>query len=353
MGTKFIHTADIHLRRDEPFRLDILSWIISKAKQLADALIIAGDLFENDTEASFLRDKVREIFEKAIPLPVLIIPGNHDYLSYSSETHYGENVILLYNEPSQVSIKGVRVSGIPFQPQLNFTQCMERLESEPKSDLVIAHGTLYDRKSSNIYTELGDDAKYMPIYRWEIENRTRYLALGHYHSKFTHLTFNGTEVVYPGSPLVTSRRSIGERSLALVKTEGKQVEVERVHVEVSPHWERVEWMVFPGKEEEKLREIEEEIKGRSGKKIMLQGDIKGSIKMSETEFRRRVKQIEESCRSGFEEIHLSCHIKHWVNIMQNPTVSLFVKKLQSKECDEMLKDKALELALSALEKLKK
>lgn len=353
MGAKFIHTADIHLKKDEPFRLDLLSWVLSKAKQLADALIIAGDLFESDIEASFLREKVRGIFEKAKPFPVLIIPGNHDYLSYSSETYYGDNVVPLHGKLSQVNIKGVRITGVPFQPQLDFTQCMERLESRPKSDLVVAHGTLYERKSPDIYMELGDDAKYMPIYRWQVEDKMKYLALGHYHSRFIHLTFGKTEVVYPGSPLVTSRRSVGTRFVALVQTEGEEVKVEKVPVEISTCWEREEWMVFPGREEEKLGEIEEEIEKKVNGKIMLQGKVKGSIKMGEREFTDKLRQIEEKYRSRFKSIHLSCEVKHWAYVIQNPTVALFIEKLQDKECDELLRERALELVLSALERLRK
>jgi len=353
MGAKFIHTADVHLKRDEPFRLDILSWIISKAKELADALIIAGDLFESNTEASFLRGKVRDIFERAKPFPILIIPGNHDYLSYSPETYYGDNVILLCSKLSQIKIKGVKVVGVPFQPELDFSQCMERLEAEPKPDVVIAHGTLYDTTSSQVYTELEDDAKYMPIYRWQIKDKMKYLALGHYHSRFTHISFDETEVVYPGSPLVTSRRSLGERFVALVEIEKESVRIEKIPVEISTHWEKVEWMVFPGREEEKLKEIEEEIKRRASDKVMLQGEIKGSIKMSENEFRNTIRQIEEKYSSSFKELHLSSEVKHWAHVIQNPTVALFVERLQEKDVSDLLKERALELALSALERVRR
>ncbi len=351
---KFLHTADLHLKRDEPFRLNVLSWIVSKTEKLANGLIIAGDLFENDIEASFLRGKVREIFERINPLPILIIPGNHDSLAYSPETHYGDNVILFSEGPSKIKIKGIKIAGIPFHPQLDFSQCIEKLEFESKPDVAIAHGTLYDKKFPEIYTELEEEAKYMPIYSWHVEGKMKYLALGHYHSRFIQVGFGKTQVVYPGAPLATSRRSVGKRFVALVQIEKDgEVKVEKIPVEISSYWEKIEWMVFPGKEEKKLEEIDREIKRLACKKVMLEGKIKGSIKMGEREFRDRVKEIEEKYRSSFKCIHLLCEIKHWAHLLQNPTVALFMEKLRGKNYDDLLKERALELTLSALEKLRK
>lgn len=353
MPAKFIHTADVHLTREDPFRLNVLSWIIFKAKQIADGVIIAGDLFENDTEASFLRGKIRDLFEKIAPIPVLIIPGNHDVLAYSSETYYGSNVTV-FSQPSRIDVKGVRITGFPFHSELDFSRYVEEIESGPRPDLIIAHGTLYDRKSSGIYTELEDEARYMPIYSWQIEGKAGYLALGHYHSRFTHLTFGETQVVYPGAPVATSRRSIGERSVALVEFDKEgNILTERIPVDISLHWERMEWMVFPGKEEEKLIEIEKEIEGRSSGKIMLEGRIKGSIKMNESEFIEKVREIEEKYRSNFKRIHLFCEIKHWTQLAQNPTIALFMENLEEKTDNEIMKERALELTLSALERLRK
>jgi len=350
MGVKFIHTADLHLKRDEPFRLNVLSWIISKTQELADGLIIAGDLFDSDIEASFLREKVRSILER-LKMPVLIIPGNHDYLSYSSQFYYGENTFVFHDNPSVINLEGIEIMGIPFHPQLNFSRCVQKLGSQPH--LIIAHGTLYDRKSPDIYTELGEEAKYMPIYRWDVDGKTRYLALGHYHSTFIHLSFNKTEVVYPGSPVATSRRSIGERFVALVSVESHGiVEIERVPVDISPYWRRVEWMVFPGNEEGLLEKIERDIQNLASEKVMLDGKVRGSIRVDETKFREDLRKIEEKSKALFNQINISCEIKHWGDLVESPVLALLVEKLRNMDCDESLKERALELTLSALGRLR-
>ena len=47
---KFLHTADLHLKKDEEKRTEILKWLIKKADELnVDYFIIAGDLFESNT----------------------------------------------------------------------------------------------------------------------------------------------------------------------------------------------------------------------------------------------------------------------------------------------------------------
>lgn len=353
MGVRLLHTADIHLRRDEPFRLDILSWILSKAKELARGLIIAGDLFENEIEASFLRTEVRQIFEKMGDFPVFIVPGNHDYKSYSPDTFCGKNVSVFYDLSSPVSLEGIRIIGIPFKPGFDFSTLIEGLQINPDTDIVVAHGTLYDQTSPGIYIELGEDARYMPIYRWDVENKIGYLALGHYHSRFIHLIYGKTQVVYPGSPIATSRRSVGVRYLALVHIDpGQRIEVDRIPVDISPYWKRMEWMVFPGKEERTIEKIKRDIQQIKGRNVMLDGNVTGSIAIGEVEFRKRLKEIEEKYQDDFRALELHIDIKHWANVLKNPTIASFVKKLGEINDDDLIKEKALELTLSALKRLR-
>jgi len=354
MVVKFIHTADLHLRRDEPFGLDVLSWIVSKAEKLADALIIAGDLFESDVEASFLRSKVRSIFDKS-KVPILIVPGNHDYLSYSVQADYGKNVIVLKDSPSFFEFKGLKIVAIPFQPDSDFSQCMKKINLEPQ--IIITHGTFYDRLFPHIYREVEEEeeiAEYMPIYRWDVEGKTTYLALGHYHSSFTEFNLNETCVVYPGSPVATSKRCIGQRYVAFLSfLSKKKVKVEKIAVDISPYWERCEWMVFPGKEKDVLDRIEKDLQRLASGKVMLDGRVKGSVGISEGEFKENIRKIKESKGDFFKKIEICCEIKNWGELVKRPILSLFIEKLGTKNIDEKIRDRALELTFSALDKLRR
>ena len=355
MGVRFLHTADIHLKRDDPYRLDVLSWILSKAREIADGLIIAGDLFESDLDATFLRPRIKEIFQCGKEFPVLIIPGNHDFQSFSSDTYYGDNVFLFYGEPTHITVKEVKILGVPFQPEREFSQLMEKISPEEYFDIVIAHGTFYHRACSQIYMELGEDSRYMPIFSWDIEEKFKigYLALGHYHSKFTHIPCGQTQVIYPGSPVATSRRSVGERFVSLVEIEkNKKITVQKVAVEPSVYWKVREWMVFPGREKEILTQIKEEIENLSNNQIMLRGEIRGFISLGEPEFREEVKRIENRYQAKFHHIELVSRARYWIELTRNPTIKLFLEKLDQAKRKDHIKKRALELTLTALEKLR-
>ena len=90
---KFLHTADIHLKKNDQKRLQIFKWLIEKADQKKiDYFIIAGDLFDSDTDATELRPSLKKIFDRA-KTQFLVIPGNHDTGSFGEEYDYGQNVI--------------------------------------------------------------------------------------------------------------------------------------------------------------------------------------------------------------------------------------------------------------------
>jgi len=353
---KFLHTADFHLKEDDPSRLKILSWIVNKAKELlCDALFITGDLFDSDGQAHILRGKVREIFTSARDLPIFLLPGNHDANSYSKETFYGDNCTLLYQKPFQIiPFKDVEIIGAPFQGEIPFSKCLRDAELNPEKSIVLVHGTLYDERFSRVYAELGEEARYMPIYPWDIENKVLCLALGHYHSHFFPLTYGKTQVFYPGSPLVTSRRCVGKRCAVLILTEGGKVRIEPVFIDPSPYWENLEWIVFPGKEEEKLEGIEEEVKRKKNEKLMLWGEIKGFLAIGEKDFQRKVKEIEERYRKEFKELVLNTEgVNYWGSLLENRSIARFLELLEEDPAKEALKQRTLEITLLSLLDLKK
>jgi len=90
---RLIHTADIHLdscfagtgmragfgnRRRQNLR-DVLTSIVARAGDWpADALLIAGDLFEGDRISHDTTQFLSGLFESIPHVPVFIAPGNHD-----------------------------------------------------------------------------------------------------------------------------------------------------------------------------------------------------------------------------------------------------------------------------------
>jgi exonuclease SbcD len=92
-----LHLADVHLERAfqwlgperGPARRQELRNTLTEAVALAvrervDALVIAGDLFERENAGPALGDYLSTTFARLHPTPVLIAPGNHDYVSPGS-----------------------------------------------------------------------------------------------------------------------------------------------------------------------------------------------------------------------------------------------------------------------------
>lgn len=87
---RFVHSADWQLgARFKQFgtkgaalrnaRLTTLRRVLEFARdQVADAFLIAGDLFEDNQVDESLVTTVAELFGEFSPLPVFILPGNHD-----------------------------------------------------------------------------------------------------------------------------------------------------------------------------------------------------------------------------------------------------------------------------------
>ena len=93
MATRILHFADVHL--DAPFKWapreaarkrrqglrDALSRIADLAiSEHVDALTCGGDLYEQDYFTPDTAEFLRTTFERVAPIPVLIAPGNHDWL---------------------------------------------------------------------------------------------------------------------------------------------------------------------------------------------------------------------------------------------------------------------------------
>jgi DNA repair exonuclease SbcCD nuclease subunit len=202
---KFLHTADLHIKKGEKNRIEILQWLINKAEAMqVDFFIIAGDLFESDTDAIILRQEIKSIF-RASSCKFLIIPGNHDLKSYSHDYDYGDNVIQLIETPFEIiELNNLKVCGVPYQNK-RFSECIKNIPEN--IDILTAHGTLYDE--SFIFSMLDDkETKYMPIYPANLENIARYVAMGHLHSKSIEKRYKNTHVVYPGSPIALDTKCI-------------------------------------------------------------------------------------------------------------------------------------------------
>lgn len=228
---KLLHASDFHL--DAPFAAlspekaalrraegrELLSRLASLAREeKADLVLLPGDLFDSQSVYPETLTALGEVLA-AIPAPVLIAPGNHDF--YSPRSPYAtrrwpDNVTIFQQEtftPLSFPELGCTVFGFGF--------CQNRVElghldsvsvgDEPLLHLGLAHSEV--TRSPSVYHPLTPE----DIARSGLD----YLALGHVHTPSGLQRSGETYWAYPGCPEGHGFDELGERGCLMVEIAGK------------------------------------------------------------------------------------------------------------------------------------
>ncbi len=202
---RLLHTADVHIgdEYDPKRRLAAFTAVIDAAKkQSADALLIAGDLFDNARVKQPDIDAAVEQLAR-LSIPIVISNGNHDVLDQSSIyqrvplASAGSHILFLNDPEGQHAIlETLRLSIWSRAMTEHSPQNRPLAGYSPDMNgywrIVMAHGHYVpadervDRSS--------------PILATEIASLTcDYLALGHWH-RYLDVSSAATPAYYPGSP---------------------------------------------------------------------------------------------------------------------------------------------------------
>ena len=216
-----VHTADLHLgslfsstpevaaeRKGE--QLDTLKQIMDICvSRNADALLIAGDMFDSMKVERRLLDDVKEMLSH-YDVRIFITPGNHDPATpdscYSEE--WPENVHIFRGGMEKVEIpeKNTCVWGAGFTK----TSCDETLLKDfmpvsSRINVLVLHGELTSSEFS--------DSRYNPIFEDALKNcGADYVALGHIHG-YEHYECNDFLYCYPGAPAGRGFDETGEKGV--------------------------------------------------------------------------------------------------------------------------------------------
>ena len=211
---KFLHTADWHLgkkyvklgeKAEEARKIRIRSVenLLEKAKaNNVDFVIISGDLFDNNDVDRNLTYKVTEILAKINPIPVYILPGNHDPLTMDSlyldpVWDSVENVEIFEDSyPIEIQNMDVTLYPCPIKQKRSKNDFTDWIKvSDEQISIGVAHGTLGIIEEEPIF----------PIDPTRAEKSgLDYLALGEWHSFSEYKCSDGiTRTVYPGTPETT------------------------------------------------------------------------------------------------------------------------------------------------------
>lgn len=215
---RLIHTADVHLdacfagaglparaanRRRQSLR-DVFQNIVHRAAEWpADALLIAGDLFEQERVTPDTVAFLKNLFVSVHPLPIVIAPGNHDpYITaspYAAES-WPDNVVI-FQRPSWhaaqlcdgrlvvhgFAFDGFEISSNPFGSLA--------IPTDTAVHVALGHGTerAHQPPDGKSYAPFDAETAFAP--------GLSYFALGHFH-RLTEIPVSGGRwrMMYPGAP---------------------------------------------------------------------------------------------------------------------------------------------------------
>ena len=229
---KFLHTADWHLgikyaklgpnaKKAREARIKTVENLMKIAKENdVDFIIIAGDLFDNNDVDRGLIGVVLSIIRQVTPIPVYILPGNHDPLTRDSPyldlswKSLSNVTIFESKEPLKIPNLNITLYPCPITQKQTSSDLTDwiKVTSEDIS-IGIAHGNLQIEgfiKNTNF-----------PIDPERAEKSgLDYLALGEWHSLFKHRSKDGIiRTVYPGTPEATKFGEDKSGKAVIVKIE--------------------------------------------------------------------------------------------------------------------------------------
>jgi len=191
----------------------------------ADALLIAGDLFEVDRVSADTLAFLRDGFDRISPIPVYIAPGNHDPFLANSPYALGAwpSNVHIFSSPYWTSRKqldtALTVHGFAFDgydiSRNPFSEL--RVPDDGRTHVAIAHGS--ERGSLPESKQA-----YAPFRAAEVaQGGLAYLALGHYHGYSEIESATGTVVRYSGAPEGHDFSEQGMRHFVEVEIDGTNV----------------------------------------------------------------------------------------------------------------------------------
>jgi len=236
---KFIHSSDWQLGMTRAFlspeaasrfsqaRIDAIATLGNLAKEHgAQFIIVAGDVFESNQLSRQTLVRAIDALE-SLPVPIFLLPGNHDPLDAASIFStkefmgVGEQITVLRGmDPVAVpGVPGVEVVGAPWRTKHpNSDLCRDLADSlESESDIIriaVAHGQVDTLSPDPSRPEVINLANAEQAIQ---DNKFHYLGLGDRHSA-TKIGNTG-RVHYSGAPVATAFDEVDPNKALLVELE--------------------------------------------------------------------------------------------------------------------------------------
>lgn len=352
---KILHTADLHLAEDTPERWDALGCLVKTAeKQEVDALIIAGDLFDQNVAAENMRQRLRSL-TGGNKFQVIILSGNHDYKSYRDGLYFGDNVTVIGDPETPFTAGDVKIWGLPYRKisgvkMVTELQLMGSRMDPADKNILLFHGELLDAFFSR--EDMGDEGKsrYMPVKLSYFETLPLvYVLAGHFHSRSTSWRLPGGGLfIYPGSPVAITRKETGIRTATLISPgeEPREIKLDTVH------YEKVEITLDPFSKNNPLDELKaalEKLHPAARVILSVEGFFNGSnLGISESELAVEVKKIASEYGAEAPEIGF-LDVQH---VLEDDLFRQFNKMLQLADYPSDVKEEIIKMAIRSFREVK-
>lgn len=245
---KILHFADVHLGRGfsgyaevseelSEARYNTLENLIAKANdETCDAVVIAGDLFERPRMKKADVERAIQILNRFERGPVLLLPGNHDYVTpesdlwrYANDAKEGHIIILRDKEPPSLNDYDLPATIYPAPCHSKHSSENEIgwvTEAEKDSELInigIAHGSV-----PGVAPDMNDE--HYPMTQQELSDAGVDLwLLGHIHVPWPNNPGKNDRVLYSGTPEPdTANCPHGGTALLVEIGEEKEVQIQRL-----------------------------------------------------------------------------------------------------------------------------
>jgi DNA repair exonuclease SbcCD nuclease subunit len=206
---RIVHTSDLHMLACQDKAAHSLEGVVNLAiKSRADLLLIAGDLFDQNRIDDAVLAYVQEQMWR-IPIPVVILPGNHDCLVAdsvyrSSRWRECRNVHILTSGPGEtleLHDQGFSIWGKPIDTydDVHPLKDMPRPQQNGAWNIAVAHG-MYVRKPPEFVRSYIITEAELKGSGWD------YMALGHM-PRFDRVC-DDPVACYSGSPTDTGMAAL-------------------------------------------------------------------------------------------------------------------------------------------------
>ncbi len=352
---KILHTADLHLNEQASERWDALVELVNLGRKYqVSALVIAGDLFDQDVAAETMRNKLRSIIGSS-EFQTILLPGNHDHKAYRSGLYFGENVSVIHSWEEPVRLGELVFWGLPYERISKdrlvgrLREMALRMQAEEKN-ILLFHGELLDAYFSR--QDMGNEGelRYMPAKLSYFEPLPlQYVLAGHFHSRYASWQIPGGGLfISPGSPVAVTRKETGRRMANLLVTGEAPVEINLD----SFHFERITVTLDPYTAKDPLIDLDHKLDYlHPAAKVLLtvEGLFNGfALGMNEKELALKISEKAGQLCAG-EPVLDFLDVRY---VLEDDLFKKFMARLDQTDYPPKIREQAKELALQAFRGVK-